>query len=278
MQTRKMKHLDVPVIGLGSANTFDVGGDAEIENVRQILGRCNERGAIFVDTSPMYRRAEQVIGLAMDGKQDRFQLATKVWCSGKQTGIDQMDRSFELLKTGFIEVMQIHNLLDWEIHLPVLEEMKANGRIGLIGATHYAPSALAELIRTMRTGRIDAIQISYNVMEREVEDEVIPLAGEMGIGIIVMRPVGQRLLFERLTQQPDLTPLKQYGIETWGQALMAWILADARITTLIPATTRPERIDENAAVGDISIPADAKEYILSEAQRCLAPGNYSLGP
>ena len=277
METREMKGMTIPVIGLGSANTFDVVSASEIANVRGIFANCLEHGSTFVDTSPMYRRAEEAIGHAMDGYQTRFQLATKVWCSGKQTGIDQMTRSFALLKREFIEVMQIHNLMDWQTHLPVLEDMKHRGLIGLIGATHYAPSSLAELAKIMRTGRIDVIQISYNVMEREVEEEILPLAKELDIGVIVMRPVGAGLLFQRLSQQPDLTPLTPYGIETWGQALMAWILAEPTVTTLIPATTRPERIHENAAVGSISIPNDAKDYILSEARRCLLPGNYYLG-
>lgn len=277
METRKIKGMNIPVIGLGSANTFDVGSTPEIENVRRILENCLDQGSTFIDTSPMYRRAEEAIGRAMDGSQTKFQLATKVWCSGKQTGIDQMERSFALLKREFIEVMQIHNLMDWQTHLPVLEDMKHKGLIGLIGATHYAPSSLAELAKIMRTGRVDVIQISYNVMEREVEEEILPLAGELDIGVIVMRPVGAGLLFQRLSEQPDLAPLAPYGIKTWGQALMAWILAEPTVTTLIPATTRPARIRENAAVGSISIPDDAKDYILSEALRCLLPGNYRLG-
>ncbi|MEE9262568.1 MAG: aldo/keto reductase [Dehalococcoidia bacterium] len=276
MQTRKMKDLEVPVVGMGSAGTFDVAME-EIEVRKKILDNCISQGTNFIDTSPMYRRSEQVIGTAMEGKRDKFQLATKVWCSGKETGQKQMARSFELLRADYIEVMQIHNLVDWETHLPVLEEMKAEGKIGIIGLTHYSPAALPEMAQIMRTGRIDAIQISYNVMEREVEEEILPLAGELGIGIIVMRPVGSGLLINNLEQQPNLTPLKEFGIETWGQALMAWLLADPRVTVLIPATRRPERIVENAAVGSVAIPAEMRDYILKEAQRCLKAGKYSLG-
>ncbi len=275
MQTRMIKGLETPVIGMGSAGSFDVSMD-EIGVRRQILENCVAQGSNFVDTSPMYRRSEQVIGVAMEGMRDKFQLATKVWCSGKETGEKQMARSFELLKTDYIEVMQIHNLVDWRTHLPVLEEMKADGRIGVIGLTHYSPAALPEMAEIMRSGRIDSIQISYNVMEREVEEEILPLAGEMGIGVIVMRPVGNGLLIRNLEREPDLAPLAEFGIETWGQALMAWLLADARVTTLIPATRRPERIVENAAAGSVTIPPETRDYILEEARRCLRPGRYTL--
>ena len=276
MQRRKIKDLEVPVIGMGSAGTFDVGTDEEIEVSAKILANCISQGSNFIDTSPMYRRSEQVIGVAMKGQRDKFQLATKVWCSGKETGQKQMARSFELLKTDYIEVMQIHNLVDWETHLPVLEEMKAQGKIGQVGLTHYMASALPEVAKIMRTGQIDCIQISYNVMEREVEEEILPLAQGMDIGVIVMRPVGHGGLINNLERQPDLTPLKEFGVETWGQALMAWLLADSRVTVLIPATSRPERIFENAAAGDVTLPLEMRDYILKEAQRCLRAGKYAM--
>ena len=275
MQTRMIKDLEVPVIGMGSAGSFDVPMQ-QIGVRREILDNCIVQGSNFVDTSPMYRRSEQVIGVAMEGKRDKFQLATKVWCTGRETGEKQMARSYELLKTDYIEVMQIHNLVDWKTHLPLLEEMKAAGRIGVIGLTHYSPGALPEMAEIMRTGRIDSIQISYNVMEREVEETILPLAGEMGIGVIVMRPVGNGLLIRNLEHEPDLAPLREFGIETWGQALMAWLVADPRVTVLIPATRRPERIVENAAVGSVTIPPEMRSYILKEAHRCLKPGRYTL--
>lgn len=276
MQTRMIKDLAVPVIGMGSAGSFDVHM-SEIDVRKQILDNCISQGSNFVDTSPMYRRSEQVIGVAMEGKRDQFQLATKVWCTGRDTAVKQMDRSFELLKTDYIEVMQIHNLVDWRTHLPSLEEMKAEGKIGAIGLTHYSPNALEEMAEIMRTGRIDSIQISYNVMERQVEDVILPLAEEMNIGVIVMRPVGAGQLFSNLIERPNLEPLEQFGIRTWGQALMAWLLADPRITVLIPATSKPQRIIENAAAGEMTIPEEMRTYILAEAQRCLKPVFYGIG-
>ena len=276
MQTRLIKNLEVPVIGMGSAGSFDVPM-SELNVRNQILDNCISQGSNFVDTSPMYRRSEQVIGAAMEGKRDKFQLATKVWCSGRDTAVKQMARSFELLKTDYIEVMQIHNLVDWRTHLPLLEEMKADGKIGVIGLTHYSPDALPEMVEIMRTGRIDSIQISYNVMERQVEEVILPLAEEMNIGVIVMRPVGAGQLFANLIERPNLEPLREFGIRTWGQALMAWLLADPRVTVLIPATSRPQRIIENAAAGDMIIPPEMRDYIMSEAQRCLKPVFYGIG-
>ncbi len=276
MQTRMIKDLEVPVIGMGTAGSFDVPM-SELDVRKQILDNCISQGSNFVDTSPMYRRSEQVIGAAMEGKREKFQLATKVWCTGRDTAVKQMARSFELLKTDYIEVMQIHNLVDWRTHLPLLEEMKAEGKIGGIGLTHYSPEALPEMAEIMRTGRIDSIQISHNVMERQVEDVILPLAEEMNIGVIVMRPVGAGQLFSNLIEKPNLEPLKEFGIRTWGQALMAWLLADPRVTVLIPATRRPQRIIENAAAGDMIIPSEMRSYILAEAQRCLMPVFYGIG-
>ena len=278
MQKRKIKNLEVPVIGMGSAGTFDVKTDKEITVSTETLDNCIAHGTNFLDTSPMYGRSEQVIGVAMKGQRTKFQLATKVWCSGKETGQKQMARSFELLKTDYIEVMQIHNLVDWKSHLPVLVEMKAKNKIGQVGITHYMASALPEMANIMRTGQIDCIQISYNVMEREVEEEILPLAQEMNIGVIVMRPVGAGGLINQLEPEPDLSPLKEFGVNTWGQALMAWLLADSRVTVLIPATRRPERISENAAVGNITLPSEMRDYISKEAHRCLnKAGKYTLG-
>ena len=276
MQTRMIKDLEVPVIGMGSAGSFDVPM-SELDVRKQILYNCISQGSNFVDTSPMYRRSEQVIGAAMEGKRGQFQLATKVWCTGRDTAVQQMARSFELLKTDYIEVMQIHNLVDWKTHLPLLEEMKADGKIGVIGLTHYSPDALPEMAEIMRTGRIDSIQISYNVMERQVEEVILPLAEEMNIGVIVMRPVGAGQLFTNLIERPNLDPLQEFGIRTWGQALMAWLLADPRVTVLIPATRRPQRIIENAAAGEMTIPSEMRDYVLSEAQRCLKPVFYGIG-
>ena len=183
MQIRQLGSLTVPVIGMGSASSsgFNVESPEEVDNCQRILNDCLASGATFLDTSPMYRRAEGVIGAGISGRRHRFQLATKVYCAGVETGSAQIQRSFDLLGTNHIEVFQIHNLVDWRTHLAYLEELKAEGRIGVIGITHYQPPFYEEMALVMRTGRVDAIQIPYSLLEREAEEELLPLAAEMGI-------------------------------------------------------------------------------------------------
>lgn len=269
MQTRMLGTIEVPVIGLGTFATFDVITDDEIKVRRAILDSCVEHGVKFIDTSPMYKQSEEVIGIAMEGKRSDFILATKVWIEGKDAGIAQMAKSFALLKTDYIDVMQIHNQVDWETHITVLEEMKAEGKIGLTGVTHQMPTALPLMAKMMRTGRFDTIQISYNVMEHDVEETILPLAEEMGIGVIVMRPFGNGALLRELKSDPDIGPLKEFGIETWAQALIAYVLADERVSVQIPATSKPERIAENASVGSVNLPQELRSYIRRETERCL---------
>ncbi len=270
MQFRHLGRLTVPVIGMGSASSsgFNVESPEEIENCRRILDNCLASGATFLDTSPMYRRAEGVIGAGISGRRHQFQLATKVYCAGVETGRAQIQRSFNLLGSDHIEVFQIHNLVDWRTHLPFLEELKAEGRIDVIGITHYQPPFYEELALVMRTGRVDAIQIPYSLLEREAEQKLLPLASEMGIGVIVMRPLVKGTVVTGLKRQPDLAPLQEYGIQTWGQAALAWILADPRVSVLIPATSRPGRMLENAVAGNVSLPQELRDYIGREWERC----------
>ncbi len=143
-----------------------------------------------------------------------------------------------------------------------LERLKAEGKIGLIGITHYTTSAYSDMMQIMRSGRIDTIQIPYNVLERTCEAEILPLAADCGIGVIVMEPLERGRYVKSLRRQPDLTPLTAFGIRTWAQALLAWVMSDPRITVAIPATSRPERIEENAAAGTYELlPPDLRDYI-----------------
>ena len=270
MQTRKLATLDVPPIGMGTWKTFDVRSEAEIAVRREIITACVSEGVSFLDSSPMYGESESVVGVTTEGKREQFQLATKVWCTGKLQGKAEIARSFERFRTDYIDVFQIHNLLDWETHLPTLEALKAEGRIGLIGITHYQTESYPEMIRIMKSRRISTIQIPYNVLERTCEQEILPLAEELGIGVIVMQPLGVGRLVTGIKREPDLSPLQAHGIETWAQALLAWILADTRVSVLIPATSKPERIRENSAVGALPpLPKELRVYIEKEVQRCL---------
>lgn len=270
MQTRKLATLEVPPIGMGTWKTFDVRSKAEIAVRKEIITVCLSESVSFLDSSPMYGKSESVVGVTTEGERDQFQLATKVWCTGLSHGKTEIAQSFERFRTDYIDVFQIHNLLDWETHLPTLEGLQAEGKIGLIGITHYMTAAYPEMIRIMKGGRISTIQIPYNVLERTCETEILPLAEELGIGVIVMQPLGVGRLVTGLRREPDLTPLEAHGIETWAQALLAWILADTRISVVIPATSKPERIRENAAVGGLpALPRELRTYIEKETQRCL---------
>ena len=270
MQTRKLATLDVPPIGMGTWKTFDVRSEAEIGVRGEIITACISEGVSFLDSSPMYGESESVVGITTEGKQEQFQFATKVWCTGRLQGKAEIAKSFERFKTDYIVVFQIHNLVDWETHLSTLEGLKGRGRIGLVGITHYLTESYPEMMRIMKGGRISTIQIPYNVLERTCEQEILPLAAELGIGVIVMQPLGVGRLVTGLKKEPDLSPLEAHGIETWAQALLAWILADTRVSVVIPATTKPERIRENAAVGALTpLPAELRTYIEAETQRCL---------
>ena len=270
MQIRKLATLQVPSIGMGTWKTFDVRSKAEIAVRKEIITVCLSEGVSFLDSSPMYGESEDVVGVTTEGKREQFQFATKVWCTGASRGRTEIAQSFERFRTDYIDVFQIHNLLDWETHLLTLEGLKAEGRIGLIGITHYLTESYPEMIRIMKSGRISTVQIPYNVLERTCEQEILPIAEEFGIGVIVMKPLGVGRLVTGLKREPNLSPLRAHGIETWAQALLAWILADTRVSVVIPATSRPERIRENAAVGALpALPEKLRTYIEKETQQCL---------
>ena len=276
MEFRKLGSLDVPAIGMGTYRSFDVRSEGDIEARRRIIANCVSSEVKFIDSSPMYGNAERVIGMTTEGLREKFQLATKVWTQGKAEGEAQIARSFELMKTDFIEVLQVHNLLDWRTHLTTLERLKERGKIGLIGITHMVASDYPEMMKIMKTGRVDTVQVPYNVVNRAVEPDLLPLAEELGIGVIVMEPLEKGRLVNTGVQlnapsrQPDLSPLAEFGIRTWAQALLAWVISDSRITTAIPATSRPERIIENAHAGSVGrLPQELRDYVREETERRL---------
>ena len=270
MEYRKLGGLDVSVIGLGTLRTFDVTDDDGIAVRRQIVDNCLDSDVNLIDTAAWYGQAEQVLGEITEGLRDRFYIATKVRTEGKEAGEAQIARSFELLKTDYIDLFQVHNMIDWQTHLPTLERLKGEGRIGMVGVSAMVPDAYPIIMDLMRQGRVDTVQIPYNVLNRSVEDELLPLAEELGTGILVMEPLQKGRWVLELKQKPDLTPLRDYGISTWAQALLAWAISDRRVSSAIPTTTRPERIPENAQAAEAAgLPQQLRDYIRSEAERCL---------
>ena len=241
--------LQVPVVGMGTWKTFDVQGSAAINNARSVVDAALQAGAIFFDSSPMYGQAEYVLGETLRGRRDQILIATKIWTPSARDGQAQARRALQYFG-GRIDLYQVHNLVNWREHLDMLERLRAAGQVRAIGATHYSSSAFGDLRKVMQTGRITTIQIPYNPLEREVEQDILPLAADLGLGVVVMRPFAQRELMRSQPTPEELEPLKPFGVTTWGQALLKWILSDQRCHIAIPATTRAERMAENAAAGD----------------------------
>ena len=270
MEYRKLGNLDVSVIGLGTLRTFDVNVGDAIAVRRQIVTNCLANDLNLIDTASWYGNAEQVLGEITEDLREQFYIATKVRIEGKEAGEAQIARSFELLKTDYIDLFQVHNMIDWQTHLPTLERLKGEGRIGMLGVSAMVPEAYPTIMDLMRQGRVDTVQIPYNVMNRAVENELLPLAEELGTGVLVMEPLQKGRYVAELKEQPDLTPLADYGISTWAQALLAWVVSDHRVSSAIPTTSRPERIHENAqASGATGLPQQLRDFIRSEAKRCL---------
>ncbi|HXG76098.1 MAG TPA: aldo/keto reductase [Gaiellaceae bacterium] len=234
-----------PVVGLGTWQTF--GGNREL--ARRVVGAALDAGVRVFDTSPMYGAAEPSLAAALAGRREEALVATKVWSPSVEEGRRQYARQREWF--GRVDLQQVHNLVAWREHLPWLEDEREAGRIGLLGVTHYDPSAFDELERALRTRRFDAVQLPLNPLERESERRLLPLAEELGVAVLVMRPLGGAggRLARSSPPEDALAPLRAYGIETWAQALLEWALSDPRVDAVLPATSRPERASENAAAG-----------------------------
>ena len=236
-------------VGMGTWRTFDVGDERGRQAARAIVDEALDAGADLFDSSPMYGRAEDVLGAALEQRREQALVATKVWTGAADVGREQIRRALALFG-GRVDLYQVHNLVSWREHLDTLERLRADGRVRALGATHHSASAFGELAEVMRGGRIDAVQVPYNPRQREVEREILPLAAELGLGVVVMRPFAEGVLLRRPPVQAELEPLRSFGVTTWAQALLKWVLSDPRCHVAIPATSRPGRMRENATAGE----------------------------
>jgi diketogulonate reductase-like aldo/keto reductase len=232
-----------PVVGLGTWNTFE----DDVDLARGVVGTASEEGCGLFDTSPMYG-SERALGRALEASRHEATVATKIWAGSIEEGRRQFED--QLRWFGRVEIEQVHNLVSWEEHLPWLEAERGGGRIDRLGVTHFAASAMPELARALRTGSFATLQVPYNPLERECERELLPLAKELGVAVIVMQPLGDRSRLWRPPPPEALAPLRELGISTWPQALIKWALSDERVDVVIPATRDPDHVRENAAAGN----------------------------
>jgi aryl-alcohol dehydrogenase-like predicted oxidoreductase len=246
-----------PVVGLGTWNTFD--GDCRL--AAAVVGAALDAGSRLVDTSPMYGDAEAALGDALRERRGDALVATKIWTGSRDEARRQYDA--QLCWFGRVDLEQVHNLVAWREHLSWLEAERDAGHIGRLGVTHYSPSAFDELAAAMRTGRFDAVQLPLNLRERNAERMLLPLAGELGLGVVVMRPLGQGALLRRAPRPAELAPLAPFGIESWAQALLKWALSDPRVDVVIPATRSPAHARENAHAGEPPWLADDERELVA---------------
>lgn len=262
---------EVPVVGLGTWQTFDVGARAPERAALQdelvaLAASCDHP---MVDTSPMYGNAETVLGdlMAAADLRSRLFVATKVWTSGREAGIRQMEASLRKLRVESVDLMQVHNLVDVETHLETLAGWKREGRVRYVGVTHYTASAHEALARVIASRPVDFLQVNYSVGEPEAEHRLLPLAQERGVAVIVNRPFGGGGLIRRLRSRPVPAWATEIGCETWGQLLLRWVVSHPAVTCVIPATSSLVHLQENLRAGGGPLPDEAlRARIAAEAR------------
>lgn len=269
MQTRKLGRsgIEVSVVGLGTWQVLDVRGREE-KTRHEVVKVALDSGITLFDSSPMYGEAERVLGDALRKHgRERATVATKVWTSDDREAERQIENALGFFG-GRVELNQVHNLVAVEKRLAMLERLKSEGKVCSIGATHYSHSAFPALMEVMRGGRVDFVQVPYNAADTVVEEEVLPLAEDLGLGVIAMVPLGSGRLVRNAPSKKDLEPLKGFGIGTWAQALLKFVLSDNRVTCAIPATSDPDRARENARAGEPPFFEDEEREYVSRLSRC----------
>jgi aryl-alcohol dehydrogenase-like predicted oxidoreductase len=237
--------LALPVVGLGTWRVFDLP-DAQQDVADRVVSTALDAGVRVVDSSPMYGRAEVVLARALGERRKAATVATKVWARRVEDGRAQFERQRRLY--GIVDLLQVHNLVSWDEHLRWMEAERDRGTIRLLGATHYSARAFDELERVMRTGRIDAVQVPWNPAEREAGERILPLAAELNLGVLAMRPLGSG----ELGPGPPPAELRAIGVSSWPEALLRWCLSDERVHVALAATSDPAHAAANARAGEVA--------------------------
>ena len=255
----------LPAVGLGTSGPFEVGGDERDRGpLRDVLAAFFESGCTLIDTSPMYSTAEAVVGdLLTDDQQAKAFIATKVWTPnsgghGEQKGAEQMQRSMSLLKHPRIDLMQVHNLVDLEVHLKTLRRWKEEGKIRYLGVTHYTTSSYPDLISIIAREKLDFVQFNYSAGTREAEKRLLPLCAEKGVAVIVNRAFEDGNLFTRVEGKPLPPWAADFGATSWAQVFLKFVLAHPAVTCVIPATGKVRNLVDNVGAAFGALP-DAKQ-------------------
>jgi diketogulonate reductase-like aldo/keto reductase len=255
----------LPVIGLGTWQTFDVSTSSNLEPLKEVLSALNNAGGSVIDSSPMYGKSEEIVGLLTSNtSQEQFFYATKVWTQGREEGIHQMENSFRKFKRSLIDLMQIHNLVDWKTHLSTLRKWKEEGRVRYIGITHYTDSMHDDLVKIIKTEKIDFVQFNYSIAHRNAEKKLLPTVAEYGVATLINRPFGEGNLFNQVRGKALPSWVKEYNIETWSQFFLKFIISHPGVTCVIPATSNPVHAAENMKAGLEPLPDDTARMKMVE--------------
>jgi len=262
IMTRKIPSTgeELPAIGLGTWQVFDAGGDkAARAPLREVVANFSRAGGKLIDSSPMYGSAESVAGdlVAELGLRDRLFIATKVWTRGRAEGIREMERSFQRLRVAQMDLMQVHNLLDVDVHTKTLLDWKAQKKIRYLGITHYTASAHGEVERQLKKANYDFLQINYSLAERDAEHRLLPWCAQNGVAVIANRPFAEGAMFRRVRGKPLPAWAAEIGIASWAQYFLKWIVGHPAVTCAIPGTGKPEHIADNVAAGFGALPDEA---------------------
>lgn len=262
----------LPVIGLGTWKRFDVGtAEAERAPLRRVLSALSTVPNMMIDSSPMYGRAETVVGDLTGGMETsaKFFYATKVWTTGEKEGVRQMEESFARMRRTTMDLMQIHNLVDWRTHLRTLRRWKEGGKVRYIGITHYQSSAHDELERILRAEPLDFVQCNHSLRERHAEQRLFPAAQERGTAVIVNEPFEKGALFAAVRGTALPPWALEYGITTWSAFFLAFIIAHPAVTCVIPATANEQHALQNIAAGTVPLPDAALRERMEQFIRSL---------